>query len=379
MAKPLVRDFPRKLIPVSEPNLCGNEKAYVNDCLESGWISSNGIYVNRFEESFSRYLSSPHAIAVANGTCALHLALLALGIGPGDEVIVPSLTYIASANSIIYSGATPVFVDSLPDSWNMDPHQIESAITSKTKAIMAVHLYGNPCDLDALLAITRKHGLYLIEDTAEAFGSRYRNQLLGTFGDISTFSFFGNKTITTGEGGMVVTSRADLAEKIRLFKGQGMSLQRRYFFEVIGYNYRMTNIQAAIGLAQLENAEHFIRAKRRNAELYREFLSGIPGLQFPHEDGKCFDTFWMYSIVLDPSLPFEREELTHYLSSKGIETRPFFIPCHQLPPYRHHQITLPVAEALGTRGLNLPSSTCLTREDILWVSEAIRTFIACRK
>ena len=249
-------------IPIYQPDLSGNEKKYVADCLESTWISSKGKYIPLFENSFAKYVGVKHAAAVCNGTVAIHLALLTLGVGPGDEVIVPTLTYIASVNAISYVGATPVFCDSLYSTWQMDVADVEKKITAKTKAILAVHLYGHPCEMDPLVALCKQHGIFLIEDCAEALGSLYSEKHVGTFGDIATFSFFGNKTITTGEGGMVVTNDETLIERTRHFKGQGLAQHREYWHDVIGYNYRMTNIEAAIGLAQLNVLILFCKRKK---------------------------------------------------------------------------------------------------------------------
>ena len=263
-------------IPVYQPSLSGNEKKYVIDCLDSNWISSKGKYVSLFEESFSEYIGARYSLTVCNGTMALHLALVTLGIGVGDEVIVPTLTYIASVNSIVYTGATPVFVDSLSETWQIDPDDIERHITKNTKAILAVHLYGHPCDMNRLQEIVKKHRIFLIEDSAEAIGSRYKNQHVGTFGDIGVFSFYGNKTITTGEGGMLVTNDQTLYERALHFRGQGLAKYREYWHDVIGYNYRMTNICAAIGLAQLEQVEEVLQKKRQISIWYQELLKDTP-------------------------------------------------------------------------------------------------------
>jgi len=264
-------------IPVSQPALIGREKEYVLDCLESNWISSNGKYIGLFEEKFADYLGVKHAIACCNGTAALHVALLALGIGSGDEVIVPTFTYVATANAVVYTGATPVLADCEADTWNIDPAGLEALITPKTRAIIPVPLYGHPCDMDPIMELAKKHGLHVIEDAAEALGARYKGRLCGSMVEISTFSFYGNKTITTGEGGMIVTDNDELADRIRLLKGQGMDPNRRYWFPIVGHNYRMTNIQAAIGLAQLENIDLFLGKRGQIAGWYRDALSGIKG------------------------------------------------------------------------------------------------------
>ncbi|ODU59833.1 MAG: perosamine synthetase, partial [Comamonadaceae bacterium SCN 68-20] len=280
------------MIPVYQPLFLGREKEYVNQCLDSTWISSKGEFIGRFERGFSEYIGANHATTVSNGTVAIHLALEALGIGPGDEVIVPTLTYVASVNTIIQTGATPVFVDSLEQSWQIDPQDVRRKITPRTKAVMAVHLYGLPCDMAALVSICEEHRLFLVEDCAEAFGSRYEGQHAGTFGDIATFSFFGNKTITTGEGGMVVAKEKALIEKAFHLKNQGVSQSREYWHDTVAYNYRMTNICAAIGLAQLEKADEIIAKKRQIAAWYREALNGLP-LKTHDELPHTVHSFWM--------------------------------------------------------------------------------------
>ena len=266
-----------KAIPVSEPDISGNEKKYVLDCIETGWISSLGSYVTDFEEKFSRYCGAKHGVAVNNGTSALHLALAACGIGKGDEVIIPDMTFIATANVIAYLGGTPVFVDAEPRTWNIDVTKIKSKITKKTKAIMPVHLYGHPCDMDPLRELAEENGLLIIEDAAEAHGAEYKGKKVGALGTVGCFSFYGNKVITTGEGGMCVTNDEELAERMRLLKDHGMSAKKRYWHTVTGFNFRMTNIQAAIGVAQLEKIDQFIATKRVNAALYNKLLAGVKG------------------------------------------------------------------------------------------------------
>ena len=358
-------------IPVYQPMLKGNEKKYVLDCLDSTWISSKGKYISRFEKHFSEYLQVQYTTAVSNGTVALHLALEALAIGKDDEVIVPTLTYIASANAIKYTGATPVFVDSLKESWQMDPDAIRKAITPKTKAILVVHLYGHPCDMDEILSIAKKHNLYVIEDCAEAFGSMYKDRYVGTFGDISTFSFFGNKTITTGEGGMVVTSNKELYERVVHLKTQGLAIGREYWHDVIGYNYRMTNICAAIGLAQLEQADTIIEKKLEIAAYYKELLQDLPiEVHKTHKHVK--HTYWMISILVDAC--DKREMLREVLRNSGIETRPLFYPIHTMPMYEIKDKTYPVAMEISMKGINLPSYPELNREDIEYICNVIKEF-----
>lgn len=357
-------------IPVYQPSLTGNEKKYVVDCLDSSWISSKGSYIKRFEDAFAERTMTRHATAVSNGTVALHLALVALGIGPGDEVIVPTFTYIASVNAIAYVGATPVFVDSLPDTWQIDPADVRKKITPRTRAIMAVHLYGHPCEMDALTQISSEQDLYLIEDCAEAFGSLYKGRSVGSFGHISTFSFFGNKTITTGEGGMVTTNDEKLHDRAVHFKAQGVSKERQYWHDVIGYNYRMTNICAAIGLAQLEQADTFIQRKREIAQTYKEQLTGLP-IEVHVESKDTFHSYWMASILVKD--PQQRDPLRQHLERKGIETRPLFYPVHTMPMYKSQE-HFPVAENLGPRGMNLPSWPGLSDAQVNEVCSGIASF-----
>lgn len=359
-------------IPVYQPSLNGNEKKYVNECLDSTWISSKGKFVNQFESSFAEYVGVKHAATVSNGTVAIHLALLALGISEGDEVIVPTLTYIASVNAIAYTGATPVFVDSLPDTWQIDPADVERKITSKTKAVMAVHLYGHPCDMDSLVEICKKHNIFLIEDCAEAIGTMYKGKHVGTFGDISTFSFFGNKTITTGEGGMVVTNDETLHDRSVHFKGQGLAKHRQYWHDVIGYNYRMTNICAAIGLAQLENIEQVLNEKKRVADTYRSLLTNTHVVFHDQVGENVYHSYWMCSILTNDAK--ERNALREHLENQGIETRPLFYPVHTMPMYSSQYQRHPVAENIGWRGLNLPSYPGLQQEEIEFICNAIKEF-----
>lgn len=358
-------------IPVYQPCLNGNEKKYVNDCLDSNWISSKGKYVSLFEKELANYVNSKYATGVCNGTVALHLALVALGIGTGDEVIVPTLTYIASVNAIVYTGATPIFVDSLPDTWQINPQEVKKSITPKTKAIMAVHLYGHPCELSVLKEIADEHRLFLIEDCAEAMGSKYLDSHVGTFGDIATFSFYGNKTITTGEGGMVITNDQTIFERAIHFKGQGLAKYREYWHDVIGYNYRMTNICAAIGLAQLERINEILANKRRIAELYKELLKDTK-FQVHPELGNVYHSYWMVSILVP--LTHERDQVRKHLANAGVETRPVFYPVHTMPMYSQKYQRHKVAEDIGWRGINLPSYPDLQTEEIVYVSEVLRDF-----
>ncbi len=358
-------------IPVCEPNLSGREREYVLDCIDSGWISSRGKYVPLFEDAVAKAAGTRHAVAVCNGTVALHLALVTLGIGPGDEVVVPSLTFIATANAVAYTGARPVFVDSDPRTWNLDPSKLEATITPRTRAIIPVHLYGHPCDMDAIFDIARPRGIPVIEDAAEAIGSRYKGKPAGSVGAMAVFSFFGNKTVTTGEGGALVTDDARLADRARLLKGQGMSLTRYYFFETLGYNYRMTNIQAALGLAQMEKLDFYLGRKREMASQYTSLLSRARGLTLPVEEPYAFNSYWLYSILVGKMFGKSRDGLMEHLKERGIETRRFFYPCHAMPAFQGLSKGLPVAERLSEEGLSLPSSTKLTALQVEYIARAI--------
>ena len=358
-------------IPVYQPELNGNEKKYVNECLDTSWISAKGRFVGEFESSVADYLGVNHAVSVCNGTVALHLALMALGIGEGDEVIVPSLTYVASANAITYTGAIPVFADSLYESWQIDPEDVERKITERTRAIMVVHLYGQPCDMDRIMKIAEAHDLFVIEDCAEAFGSEYKGKKVGGFGDISAFSFYGNKTITTGEGGMVVTNDRVLYERASHLKDQGLAFDREYWHDIVGYNYRMTNICAAIGLAQMEQADSFIARKKLLAERYIEYLKDTP-VEVPPVVADTVNTYWMFSVLL-PSAD-QRDALRTRLREAGVETRPLFYPIHLMPMYSQKYKKLKVSEDLGLRGINLPSWPGLTDEQVRYICDIIRDF-----
>jgi perosamine synthetase len=357
--------------PVYSPSLSGNEKTYVNDCLNTNWISSKGKYVNQFEEKFSHFTGIKSSVAVCNGTVALHLALEALGIGIGDEVIVPTLTYIASVNAISYTGAKAVFVDSNKDTWQMEPSDVISKITDRTKAIICVHLYGQSCDMEELKKIKDNYKLYLIEDCAEAIGTLYNNKHVGNFGDISTFSFYGNKTITTGEGGMVSTNNNDLYEKVLRMKCQGLAKDREYWHDLIGYNYRMTNICAAIGLAQMENIVSILTKKKNIANWYRDLFEDTE-FQFHKQSKFTLHSYWMCTILIPEKT--NRKEFRIYLAENGIETRPMFYPIHTMPIYKSINERHPVAESLSLRGLNLPSYPDLTHKDIKFIADKIIKF-----
>jgi len=359
-------------IPVYEPLIGDEELANVVAAVRSGWISSLGAFIPEFEREFAAFCGARHAIAVANGTAALHLALVAVGVGPDDEVLVPSLTFIATANAVRYCGATPVFVDADPTTWCIDAAGLGARVTPRTKAIVPVHLYGHPCDMDPILDVARRHGLAVVEDAAEAHGAEYRGRRVGALGTVGCFSFYGNKIITTGEGGMCVTDDPLLAEHLRLLRDHGMDPKRHYWHDVVGYNYRMTNLQAAIGVAQVKKVPAFLERKRRLAGWYAELLAplAVAGRIRLHPEAPwAKSVFWMYSVLLADG-PVSRDQARTRLSDRGIDTRPFFHPVHSLPPYDRRE-RLPVAEDLSARGMNLPSGLALERSHLVRVAQAL--------
>jgi perosamine synthetase len=359
------------MIPVCEPVFDGNEAIYVEECIRTGWVSSVGKYVTQFEEQFSAYCGAVYGVACTSGTTALHLALVALGIGPGDEVIIPDFTLIVSANVVIQTGARPVLVDVDPETWCIDPTQIEAKITPATKAIMPVHMYGHPCDMVAINEIARRYNLYVIEDCAEAHGSEVNGQRVGSFGDAGCFSFYGNKTLTTGEGGMVVCRDPELAERLRLLRNQGFR-EPRFVHDVVAFNYRMTNMQAAIGVAQTEKADVKVARKRWIARTYTELLKDEPELMLPQEAHWAKNTYWMYGILICDGFGKTKDELMKQLKEKGIDTRSFFCPMHMQPVFQNRANysypdvsgSYPVSAELWQRGLYLPSGLGLTKEQI---------------
>lgn len=358
------------MIPVAAPVLDGKEIEYVVDCIRSGWVSSLGDYVRRFEREFAAYCGVRYGVATHNGTVALHLVLAALGIGKGDEVIVPSLTFVATGNAVAYTGASPVFVDSDPATWTIDPQAVARAITPRTRAIIAVHLYGHPADMDALRALADEHGLVLIEDAAEAHGARYKGRRTGSLGDVAVFSFYGNKIITTGEGGMIVSDDGALIERCYFLENQAKAPDNPYWHTEIGYNYRMTNLQAALGVAQLERIEEFITARLRNAHHYHQRLKDVPGITLPPCAEWAMNVYWMYTILIEDAFGLSRDTLMIRLRERGIETRPVFYPLHRLPMYDCGQ-SLPVAEEIARKGINLPSGSALTLAEVDTVCDAI--------
>jgi perosamine synthetase len=361
------------MIPVAEPSLGEGELNNVIEAVKSGWVSSKGKFIEEFEENFSSYCGRKYGVATSNGTVALHLALKALGIGDGDEVIVPDLTFVAVANAVTYCNARPVFVDSHPDYWCIDPEKIDEKITPKTKAIIPVHLYGHPCDVDQIMKIAEDHDLYVVEDAAEAHGAEYKGKKVGSFGDISCFSFYGNKIITTGEGGMCLTNDEDLAEKMRILRDHGMNPNKRYWYDIVGFNYRMTNLQAGVGVAQLKKLDEFIEKKRQIAKRYSEGLKDLEDEEVIklHPEmswAKC--VYWMYCILVEDKFGMSRDDLMKRLEENGIETRPFFYPMHVMPPHKNNE-EFPVAERISRKGANLPSGSLLEEEEIKYICDMI--------
>jgi len=366
-----------RFIPVNEPQLDGNEKKYLAECIDTAWISSEGPFVRRFEDEFAVRVGRKHGIAVTNGTAAIDAAVEALGIGPGDEVILPTFTIISCVMQIVRSGATPVLVDSDPLTWNMDVAEIESKITSRTKAIMVVHIYGLPVDMDPVLELCQRYDLKLIEDAAEMIGQTYRGKPCGSFGDISTVSFYPNKHITTGEGGMILTDDDDLTEQCRELRNLCFKLGKRFVHERLGWNLRMTNLQAALGVAQLERLDEFLEKKRWIGQRYNELLTDLPGVQLPlARTHYAENIYWVYGLVLDDSVQFDAEEAISRLAKLGVGCRPFFYPMHQQPVLRELGLfedeNYPVAERMYQRGFYVPSGLALTEEQILHVSESLK-------
>jgi perosamine synthetase len=359
----------KKFIPVNEPLLDGNEKKYLNECIDTGWISSEGPFVDKFEKEFASKLGRKHGIAVTNGTAALDAAVEAVGIKKGDEVIVPTFTIISCLHQIIRVGAIPVLIDADPRTWNMDISQLENKINSKTKAIMVVHIYGLPVEMEPVEKICKKYNLKLIEDSAELIGQNYKNRPCGSFGDISTVSFYPNKHITTGEGGMILTNDDYLAEKCRELRNLCFQQKKRFVHEKLGWNLRMSNIQAALGLAQLERLDKFIGKKRWIGNLYNKFLSDLKSLQLPvHKTDYADNIYWVYGVILNDDVAIDAEEAIKLFAKNGIGCRPFFYPMHQQPVLKKIGLfkneRYPVAEKISKKGFYLPSGLTLTENQI---------------
>lgn len=363
------------MIPLCIPEIRGNEWKYVKECIDTNWVSSVGSYVTLFEERFSQYVQSKKAVVTMNGTAAIQLALIALGIGEGDEVIVPSMTFISPVNAIKYVGAVPVFCDVRRDTFVMDEEKIEDLITEKTKAILPVHIYGHPVDMDKVMELAKKYNLYVIEDATEALGSQYKEKMAGTIGHIGCFSFNGNKLITTGAGGMLVTNDEKLGERAKFLSTQTkVVLENKAFYHPeIGYNFRMPNLLAAFGVAQLEQAEEYLKVKLENAAYYNEKLKDVKGVTLPVEMSWAKNCFWLYSILIEDDYPISRDELIKKLGENKIESRPFFMPVHDMPPYKECKAgDMKVTEEIAARGINLPSSASLTKGQIDIICEVIK-------
>lgn len=369
------------MIPVNEPLLDGNELKYLTECIRSGWISSEGPFVADFERRFAERCGRRHAIAVCNGTAAIDAAVEALGLGPGDEVILPAFTIISCVGQIVRAGAVPVLVDGDATTWNMDVGQVEARITPRTRAVMAVHTYGLAVDMHPLLALCRKHGLKLIEDAAEAHGQTYDGRPCGGFGDISTFSFYPNKHVTTGEGGMILTDDDDLAEQCRSLRNLCFQPHQRFVHERLGWNLRMTNLQAAVGVAQLERLDEFVARKKAMGRGYMERLEGIRGIRLPARAAVgCENHYWVFGVVLDDAVDFDAREAMARLGARGVGTRPFFCPMHLQPVLRRMGLfaedSHPVAERLWRRGFYLPSGLALAESQMDSVAAALREVLA---
>jgi perosamine synthetase len=370
-------------IPVANPDIGDEELENVVDAVRSGWVGSKGKFVEEFERNFASYLGVKHALAVSNGTAALHLALLAVGIKPGDEVLVPDLTFVSPANMALLIGAKPVFADVSKDYWCIDQGNVKKKITPRTKAIVVVHLYGHPAKMDEVLEIANEKSIPVVEDCAEAHGAEVKKRKVGSFGRVNTFSFYANKIITTGEGGMVVTDDREIADRVRMLRDHGMRPEKRYWHEVLGFNYRMTNLQAALGVAQLGKIDRLIERKRRLARIYNELLDATTGITTHPEMSWAKNVYWMYSILVDTKkFGTNRDALIERLMKKGVETRPFFYPLNIMPVYRSLGIQtkerFPVTEQLSESGVNLPSGPKISDEDVEHVVDLIKS-CACRK
>jgi perosamine synthetase len=367
-------------IPVNEPLIGEAEKANVRRCLDEGWISSAGAFVEEFERAWAAYCGRAHGVAVSNGTVALELALATAGLAPGDEVILPSFTIISCVLAVLEARAVPVLVDCDPETWCMDVGQVAARIGPRTRALMPVHIYGHPVDMDPLLALAERHGLRVIEDAAEAHGAEVRGRRAGSFGALSCFSFYANKIVTTGEGGMVLTDSAETAARLRSGRDLAFGTERRFLHAALGHNYRLTNLQAAIGAAQVASIDDRVRRKREMAAYYSERLARVPCLQLPVERPWARNVYWMYGVVLGDDAPVDRDTLALRLRERGVDTRPFFIGMHEQPVLREMGFfggeRHPVAERIARRGLYLPSGLTLTSEQQDVVCDAIEQALA---
>lgn len=355
-------------LPVASPAFAGNELRYVTECVLTNWISSQGRFVTEFERTFAKFCGVKHGIAVSNGTVALHLALVLAGIGPGDEVIVPTWTFAATANAVRYTGATPIFADSDPLTWTVDPVDVERRINQRTKAVIPVHLYGHPSDMDPIMELARRYDLFVIEDAAEAHGAMYQGRRVGSIGHVGCFSFFGNKIITTGEGGMLTTNDNQVAERARMLRDHGMSRTRRYWHEAVGFNYRLTNLQAAVGVAQMERIETILAQRAAIAASYCNGLIGEERLQLPAEAPWAQRVTWLYTVLVNEDI--DRDRVMQELEAKGIDSRPGFFPLHSMPPYRAEK-RFPIAESLARRAISLPTWLPMGQDQIARICLAL--------
>jgi len=365
----------RSIIPVCEPTLRGNELKYVQQAVETNWISSAGSFIRDFEAQFAAYCGTQYGIACANGTVAMHLALATLGLAPGDEVILPAFTMIATINAVTYCGATPVLVDNELNYWQMDVNHVADKITPRTKAIIPVHIYGHPVDMDALNEVACRHEILVIEDAAESHGAEYKGRRTGGLGAAAGFSFYGNKIITTGEGGMITTNNKEIAQLAWNLRDHAFSHERHFWHKFVGYNYRMTNLQGALGLAQVEQLDDLVASRRRNAAHYTKLLSGVPGITTPPEAPWAKNVYWMYGILVDEqAYGMNRDQLRRVLAENGVETRTFFIPMHCQPIYwqTFKGQRFPAAERLCRDGFYLPSASSLSASEIEYVAGVIR-------
>lgn len=364
-----------KFIPISEPSITQKEIDYVTNAVKSGWVSSLGEYITKFEKKFAKYTGVKYALTTTNGTAALHLALVTLGINKENEVLIPDFTFIATANAVAYTGAKLIMVDIERDTWCINPESIKKAITPKTKAIIPVHVYGHPCDMDSIMDIAKQHNLYVIEDAAEAHGAEYKNKKVGNIGDAGCFSFYGNKVITTGEGGMITTNSKKIYEKAKFLRDHGMSKNKRYWHTEIGYNYRITNLQAALGLAQLERINGLIKKKRRIFEWYEKCLSNIDGIELNPQKKWAKNVYWMICLIMKRDFGISRNELMIKLKNKGIDSRPFFYPISHMPMYKNNKFSNSITEKLSKQGLNLPSSVNLNKNKIEYICQRIKEIL----
>jgi perosamine synthetase len=365
-------------IPICDPKIDENDIQRVVECIQSTWVSGISKYVEEFEEAFAKYCNCKYGVATNSGTTALHLALATLNIKPGDEVIIPTFTMIATANAVTYTGAKPVLVDADENTWNLDTSKIEDKINEHTKAIIVVHTYGHPADMDPIIELAEKYNLYVIEDAAEAHGAEYKGKRVGSIGDIGCFSFYANKIITTGEGGMIVTNNEELAEKARWLRAHAFGRYGKHFYhEALGFGYRMSGLQAALGLAQLERIDEFVLIRRNNAKLYNSLLFELgEKITLPPEAPWAKNVYWMYSILIEDNFGMSRDELMKRLEFEGIETRTFFYPIHVQPIYakQYQGESFPVADELSRKGINLPSGNNLTADEIEHVCECIKKY-----